>query len=599
MEGQHNSYILHHPTEFSQDTTKIKQKHFCEPSCNRDKKRQCWTTFYNKIDSKTVYDSVYYKKTLRFPIPHLDAAALKIKEMNVNGWYEELEPIIDYIYSNRNPNSCLLQRLRQTHTINIGSTTKEDILSITDKIESDLKKDYGIVQFFTLRVFGFSNQDPDFHNCMIPHKLVITDSDDIYIEINLPIRKYSSGSVISYIEYPTELNKLLNLFKPETGLAILLSHNHETEIEACLDAFHSLKNGTNLEFPGYTDVVALWTHLGNYCAKYNLPYMYRLIVGGTLLDDEDIQNSAHWNVEFSFLEEWAKQHILATTKSIALLYLSFIVIIMDRILPDKAFLLDTVRLRCPTALIIRLQGIIGEAMSYVQLDNAEYNNTPPNVRYRCIQPYYPKNQTLISAAWQEYCNIHRSPLFDQIAEFWPWNKPFIFNSNWKPSQLMDTRLIKILVSNSTWFKTDIPIIRDVNTEQETVTNRQAEPLDEHNDTNIETHTQAEPIDEHNDTNIETHTQTTLIDEHNDIDTDNIVNKSLNLITILKALSQVKDQAWKLLEKYLLKHPNVLKKWFRNMTPHGHKIRKTDFLVGNKRNFRALLRIKNKIYKNRN
>lgn len=597
MEGQHGSYILHHPTEFSQDTTKIKQKHFCEPSCNRDKKRQCWTTFYNKIDSKTVYDSVYYKKTLRFPIPHLDAAALKIKEMNENGWYTELEPLIDYIYSNRNPNSRLLGRLRQIHTINIGATTEENMSLITDKIECELKKDYGIVQFFTLKVFGFSKQDPNFHDYMIPHKLVITDSDDIYVEINFPVRRYTSGSVISFIEFPTALNKLLNLFKPETGLAILLTHNHETEIEACLDAFHSLKNGTNLDFPGYTDVVALWTHLGNYCAKYNLPYMYRLLVGGTLLDDEDIHNSAYWNVEFSFLEDWAKHYILATTKSIALLYLSFIVITMDRILPDKAFLLDTVKIKCSTALIIRLQGIIAETMSYVQLDNAEYNNTPPNVRYRCIQPYYPKNQTLLSSAWREYCNLHRSQLLEQIAEFWPWNKPFIFNSNWKPSQLMDTRLIKILVSNNTWYTMDIPILRDINTEQETVTYRQTEPIDPNNYTNTVSCRQT--IDEHNDTNIETHTQAESIDELNDTDTENIVNKSLNLITIIKALSPEKDQAWKILEEYLLKHPNVLKKWFRNMTPRGHKIGKNDFLVGNKRNFRALLRIKNKINKSRN
>ena len=556
--GDHSSncpFLLNQPSDFSQEHSKM-LSHYCPRNCAGIDKKKCWNYFYSWINSKRTYDQEYYEQSLNFPNPYIDTAINKLQQMNDQGWYNESRGLISTIYENRNPNSELLTQLYNTkaqiHIITIGSTPGYEIMEIVDKVKKSLlidERENKMIPPFTMRAFGFLEQDPEIHSCLIPHKLVITDSFDIYIEINFPVRRYNTGSVIAFHNYPKELNSLFNLFKPETGLAILLTHNHETELEACLDAFRTLHEGDTVEFPGYTDVVTLYTYLSSYCVNYNLNYMYRLIIGGTILDDQEVYQPQHWNVEFSRLEEWAKIYILATSRAITILYYGFFILNIDRMLPDKEFLLKTVDFKGPGYIIARLQAIIGECLAYIQFDNVEYYNTPPEVRYRCVQPFYPKNPTIISAAWREYCVNHQSPIFDQIEQFWPWNKPLIVNPSWVAYQLMDTRLIKLLVSSNTWYSKNTPKLRNVHE---------------------------------------------IPKEGNESSIGELVNNSNNLREILKALSPDKSKAWIVLEEYLLQHPKLLLGWFKRMKGLNKKSRPSEFIVGNRSNLRALYRIKDKI-----
>ena len=295
------SNLLNHPAEIGilpEDLV----RHFCpsNQNCNGNE-RECWNHFYENVSSDRVYNQNRYStQDPGFPNPYVDTAVEKIRKLGANGWYKELETTINSVTDLRNPNNDLLKEINRdgnVYKISIGSTSGEEIDKMTQEVKKYLLDDYQkniITPCFALRVFGFAKQNRWFHSHMVPHKIVISDAYSVYIEINIPTFQTEGGTVIHKLDYPTELNNLFNLFKPETGVAILLTHNQTYEVEAVISALMYLTNGNQVEFPGYVDVVSLWVYLGKYTVCTDLSYMYRLITGGTLIQFDEMEEPRTW-----------------------------------------------------------------------------------------------------------------------------------------------------------------------------------------------------------------------------------------------------------------------------------------------------------------
>ena len=154
---------------------------------------------------------------------------------------------------------------------------------------------------------------------MVPHKIVISDSYSIYIEITTPTFQTEGETVIHMLGYPTELNNLFNLFKPETGVAILLTHNHTYEVETAISA-------------------------------------------------DEMEEPRTWMFQLDDMQSWAQIHILALSRATILLFLSFIIINFDRMLPQPYYLNETLHFDQTGATTERIMAIIGKCLAYIQFD---------------------------------------------------------------------------------------------------------------------------------------------------------------------------------------------------------------------------------------
>jgi hypothetical protein len=430
------------------------------------------------------------------------------------------------------------------------------------------QKESPYIPIFVMKVFGLTRSNPDnvFPEIPIPQKLVISDSYDVLIEINFVIRKNKEGGILEHCYFPPELNRLFGLFMPKEGLAILLAHDPLDDVEACIAAFRSCEGGENLEFPAYLDVVSLWVYLGGYTVYHQFKFMYRMITGGTILNESRQSAPEYYMADFLNLADWTQAHIVAHCRAIVMLFLSFFVVNIDRILPDRDFLLQVVSFPNEDEFVARLMAITAQSMYFINFDEENYPRAVPVNRYRAIEPRYP-GRSVIMRAWLEFCNNQKSVLFDQLEQIWPWNRPLITRLGWEPNQLMDTRWIKVLLTPGAWFSRFTPSLRQQKDDQaDSVVN----PV----------HSPARNV-EH------------LSDNEGHIDLHTLVEDNNALMDILKAISSDRKTAWEVLEEFLEHNPAILSDWFKRKRTRGQRYL-DDFLPGTRANFKKLCQIAGRI-----
>lgn len=559
--------LLNHPAELRILSCDL-MKHFCPDNldCYGDTK-ECWNYFYEKSSADKVYcQDFYMSQDPRFPDPYIDTAISKLKSLGEAGWYPELRQIADTLTKNRNPNHQLLDEIRRFGKIkfgiiNIGTTCDDNVYAVTMLLENELlkaHKDGHIIPALALRVFGLSESNGWFHSQKIPHKIVISDGCSIYIEINLPTRETAGGTILHKADFPKRLNELFELLKPEKGLAILLTHEQTADIEAAIAALRSLTNGDQLEFPGYLDVTSLWIYLGKYTVNTDLSYMFRLIVGGTLIMHHKMEEPNTFMFKFDDMHQWAKIHLLAIPRAIVQLFFAFVLINFDRILPDPGFVQRNLSFGQVGAVVNSFIGIIAESMAYVQFDADNYYKEDPNVRYRCIQPAQSINQDEISIAWLEYCNVHTSKIFYCLEQYWPWNRPLIVSDSWQPNTQMDTRWLRIILDKDLWYSSQVLLTSDCTEDSD------------HMDESY----QLQTVDENSFTDSE------IIDD--DMIT-RLIIQSRHLQTVLKTLSADNNTAWFRFERYLRDNVSMFRE-IRKRKDNG------TLLLNTRKNYKRLTRL---------
>ncbi len=561
--------LLNHPAELrilSRDLI----KHFCPENfdCYGDS-RECWNYFYenSKVD-KVYYQDFYMTQDPRFPDPYIDTAISKHKALGENGWYPELRQIAETLTNNRNPNHQLLDEMKRSTKsfnvgiINIGSTTDRDIIAVTLLLENYLlqsRKDGQIIPTLALRVFGLSESNGWFHSHKIPHKIVISDGCTIYIEINLPTRETEGGTILHKADFPIMLNELFKLLKPEQGMAILLTHEQTEDIESAISALRSLTNGDQLEFPGYLDVTSLWIYLGKYTVNTDLQYMFRLIVGGTLLMHDRMKEPNTFMFGYGDMHQWAQIHVLAVPRAIIQLFFAFVLINFDRIFPDPGFVQRNLSFGQVGGEVNKFIEIIAESMAYIQFDERNYYKEDPNVRYRCIQPAQSINQDEISVAWLEYCNVHTSKIFHCLEQYWPWNRPLIVSDSWQSNTQMDTRWLRVILDKDLWYSRQVPMMISDSTEDS------------------DHMTGSYPVQTVDGNSF---TEDEILDDNM---ITRLIIQSRHLQTVLKTLSEDNNTAWVRFEKYLRSNRSMIRE-IRKRKDNG------TLLLNTRKNYKRLNRL---------
>ncbi len=385
--------------------------------------------------------------------------------LSSNGWLSEIEMLASRIKKYRNPAIGYMKKLDEqrifTIELNHGARDtsryiKNELISLFDYIEYNHKH----IPYCAMELFGRGKPHPDnITQMMLPSKLIITDTLYFVLEINFPTRNFGIGYSMEHFTYPEELNSLFELFDPRKGRAILLTFNPIDDIEAMISAFRQCEGGDKLQFPGYIDVLSLWVHLGSWTLNTDLHFMFRLIVGGTLVYLKTQNDRENFLDPYVGLRDWKRCYITSYCKAIISLFEAFFVIHIERILPEKELVTEAWNQPPVRIILERLVSVVAEAIAYVNFDQEAYDETIPFNKYRCVQPIY-EGESLIRRAWSEYCNYKKSHLLHYLEQIWPWQRPIITRLGWRENQPTDTRVIELLFHESSWYSIYPPTWRN-------------------------------------------------------------------------------------------------------------------------------------------
>lgn len=575
---QQLSTLLTHPMDHS-IRTKDLITHHCIGDCYEPSKESCFTTFYNTIPQHIVlYQDIYKETDINFPEPYLDITLRSIESMGHMGWFSEIENLSQRIIMYRNPALDYTRKLDQqtTFTIKLGQCPNQTIKNIRRQLMdlfTFIENRHDHIPFCAMELFGRSDAHPNNTTKTLPTKLIITDTLYFVLEIIFPIRDYETDSAMEYCYCPAELNRLLELFDPKTGEAILLTFDPIVDIETVISAFRQCEGGHKIKFPGYIDVLALWVYLGSWTLDTNIEFMYRLIVGGTIINIKSQDDRSLFLNPFIGLNDWKRCYIVAYCRAIISLFESFFIIHIERILPEKDRVRDAFRQPAEGFILERLISIVSEAMAYINFDRENYPETAPFHKYRCVQPTYVRGSVL-TKSWGEYCEMQKSQLFHRLEQIWPWQRPIITRLGWMDNRPMDPRLIEFLFHRKTWFS-----IYEINDKKKENSETQlGDEAGNPNQDSIE-----EP--DHQTESERSSEQETL---HNLCTSSNHLNQILETIDINRA------KAWKVLSDFLVYNPHILKDWFkRKYTRFGTQYT-DDFYPDTRANFRRLCKIAKKV-----
>ncbi len=581
---QQMSTLLVHPLDHGVRTRDL-ITHHCIGDCYEPSKESCFTTFYNTIPQHIVlYQELYKELDINFPEPYLDITLRSIETMGQMGWYTEIENLGQRLVMYRNPAIDYTTKLDQQtiFSIELGRCPNQTIKNIRRQLLdlfTFIEKRHDHIPFCAMELFGRSKSHPD---KTLPTKLVITDTLYFVLEIIFPVREYETDTAMEYCYCPAELNRLLDLFDPKTGEVILLTFNPIGDIETVISAFRQCEGGHKIKFPGYIDVLALWVYLGSWTLDTNIEFMYRLIVGGTIINIKSQDDRKLFLNPFVGLNDWKRCYIVAYCRAIISLFESFFIIHIERLLPEKDRVKDAFRQPAEGFILERLISIVSEAMAYINFDRDSYPETTPFHKYRCVQPTYSRESVLIKS-WGEYCEMQKSQLFHRLEQIWPWQRPIITRLGWMDNRPMDPRLIEFLFHRKTWFS-----IYEMNDKKQENSETQQE--------NSETQQDDEASNVDQDTLEDSDHQ--LESKHSrDQELHNLCTSSNHLNHVLETIDNNRIEAWRVLTEFLVQNPNILKDWFKRKCTLSGPRYTDDFYPDTRANFRRLCKIAKKVLPN--